>query len=581
MPNRSSDARPPEPSAAPCDYRFAYKTRSLQRWLRELPLADTTQCADRLHRLIEGSAECSASPSQRLRLLEELYPAMEYVTRALLALAGRSAVPPRPRDRRATDILCAPLQSYAHAHRALLDQALEARRPDRKLLAYGLHRAVRAYAVALLGTYRLYRPVAPGVWSQVHGFYLLAEKYGISGRPLRPTRKAVTRSASVESAYLQILLMAACEPYGLRCEEQAVMERLVSNWCWRVQLQSVDQSRGPLVDLGQDLPPRPWAGDGGQKGHGAPRRRMELTELVNLLNDPGEQEPLAAAGLSDRLRQELINRWSARPLRRFSRHNAHAPARAATGLEGVRQVLDRERKSGVAHRGGQREPPPLERLFAPTPDGLERDEVSSDFWQRVAGQPLEPDITLEGDPSLGKLPAPTYGTADCTVVDISAEGCRLVWRGEGACTARVGDVISLREPGAQPGWRIGLIRWLQYHHDDGIRMGVQLIAPEGTPAMALSPQAPAERLGSASLALPGVAAVHQPPSLLTPAGCFEVGQHLELMYQDGRERVQLVRILEDTGAVHRFEYLSDAPFDDQQLAAAFGSRPSANSVNGP
>lgn len=126
---------------------------------------------------------------------------------------------------------------------------------------------------------------------------------------------------------------------------------------------------------------------------------------------------------------------------------------------------------------------------------------------------------------------------------------------------RTGDIVALRAEDATR-WMICLVRWALSENPEHIEIGLQLLAPEATPALLAIPGDPENRAQTSALILPELPPLRNEPVLVVPSGTVNNPEHkLLLLIEKENLEIRQVRALglnEQTGLVEVFTIRNDA-----------------------
>jgi hypothetical protein len=166
---------------------------------------------------------------------------------------------------------------------------------------------------------------------------------------------------------------------------------------------------------------------------------------------------------------------------------------------------------------------------------------------------------------------PKYTAERWKTINVSAGGYCLLWDSDRPSPAQVGELIGIRDTnvGENQTWNIGVVRWMQYSEGEGLKLGIQILAPNALPIMTRTINIGANKKVKPhnSLVLSGVKSLEQPATLLTPTIHYNVGDTLILDDHGATAIVQLTKQLEITGDFARYEYTpvnADSDYDFQR-----------------
>ncbi len=541
------------------------RRRIVAQWLAGLPLAEPARAAGLLRDRLIAVNRLPLDPAQRLRFLEQVQaPAASLVDAVESGVIGRE-LPLTPKGLRLAGQALGLLNELATGYKIVVADVLPVRaRGERKLLAGAIHGAAFQLGRILLNGYNTYSPPPRGTWRQLHRLYHLASRAQLSRQRVRgPARGSL---GTIEDVYKHALLLALSDPYRLRRAEAGPVYGAVARWAPRVRLgTSPPQTHRPGLfqcRLDTDAPPAPYAAS--TEPGAAYRVSVDLAEPATHLRleiaqgaSPGSPAP------GHDLPRRLLRSWEQRNSRAFSRAPKPMTVRIALGLSAAHSL--------IAGARGPSGPPqaaagPLLTELMPTeiPVGelslVPKHEYMENWWQgRPQGCPSVwisyPQETSPPQRAYPKAPRAIPHTSK--TLDVSAGGYGLFWAEGSPLPAQVGELIVVRESGRSQSWNVGVVRWMQYTKGKGLRLGVQTLAPG---AAAIRSRGRGSRTTHEEavncLQLPATHALRQPPTLLTPANRFEIGDTLVLEECGEARHVRLANQLENTGNFARFQFVA-------------------------
>lgn len=439
-----------------------------------------------------GALNATACPARRrLRCLEPYYRSARFLQTTLDEQLAGERFPPSPAldaheryaqegwTRLAVGCLCAQRDAGARDRRTRADAAL-----------LGLE----AMGQVMLNCYHQYVPEPEGAWHAVHELHAGADR--MPGKSVSPGG-GHAKAADPETAYRQILVMAAAGPLRLRQDEQAPVYRVLADWVRHVTIRDARgaEPKAPAVlfDPGTDEAPRQHPrdrlpGDAGMKmidpAPLAARARRRLSEI-----ESGDARPATSGErLAGETLRVLLGAWSGVVSRQFPRSQTSRETGLVVGLD----------RAWLALRDSR-----------------------------------EPQLR-------------------CRLTDRSSAGFQALVHDPPAGTVQVGELVAAR---GESHWTVGIVRWLRRPETALLQMGVEAIAREPRPV-----RLHARHDGgspSRALLLKGNRAAHQPASLVTAALPFR--EHMRVDFDDSGETVTLGQLVESTGSINRFRVAPDVP----------------------
>jgi hypothetical protein len=410
--------------------------------------------------------------------------------------------------------------------------------PSPAQTATAIERAIHHLAEAIAISYEIYSPYPIGAWQEIHSLYHYAETLKLVDAPVVDGLNKTVAVMSIAHAYKRALLLDLADPYHLPARLTAKVQHYLDRWANMSLILPASQTFDPtcqfLIDQNADHAGIAYTLETAldSPDHYRLLNTVELARNIHaqLTILMGGEKP-ATDGLdvnffsedtADLLRR-LINVWGLHPKRGFRRtRGTQDKLDVAIGINPINYWLN----------NGSR--------FV----------VSSTF---VGPIPLRTLVGAERKSAQVEQPDMEFATWD--VLDESAGGFSLARQGLIRMRVRVGDLLSLRVPGAVNPWSLAAVRWVRSASPSEIEIGVQRMAPSAEPVVIkLVAEDGKESDFLPAIRLPETRALNQPPSLITHCGVFRPQR--EIFLDDGLRlyRIVATQAVEITSAFERFQY---------------------------
>lgn len=507
----------------PFDPRDGARCREI---IAGLPLTDVPLAHELLFRLLTAIDDTPPSAAEHLALLEA---ASEPLAELQPVLAARYAAKPLPASPAETEAFTRTLafwqlmaRSYARvARRGATDADVQ----DRLPLVH--QRCIHYAGEAVIEHFRARRPVAPGLWIDLHERYAAAEALGVIDEPVIAANDGVRPSG--RETYAAVLLAALANPYGRTARELSWLLRW-SRFLAPLTTVRVPEAeaggRGYGVDLAVDRGPLPadlLSSAATARLFDTSRLGAEIQRLLARLKagerpaDLGLGEDCAAVP-AGRLLVQLYRPWclAAMP-RRFERHRAGGMLAVAYAPEAIYfHVCGKEFVQPQHTRTYSRTD--VERLW------MQRNQLDPTMPLKLRTAALEHAHDL------------------WEIRDESLNGFRLARNAAGPRIEH-GQLVALRPPGRDH-FVLARITWLAQEADGRLEAGIHVF-PGPVSGVALrrtgATVTPADPYVPGYF-LPAVAALKERVSVVLPAGWFCPGRIIEI-YTDRSVHVRLDELL--------------------------------------
>lgn len=565
----------------------SHQPKKLMEWVAALPMMNVGETSRQVFQTLQEIGRLNIDEVMRFELLEILRPTVHALGTALAKhYLNQSVMLPDRATKVAT--LAQAMQSHlANGYKlvalATLEKLTHHKRDVEimKLAAQALHRSISELTGNLLRSTQLYLNTPPRLWLELHTLYLAAVENQMA-TSLRITDSAHrhTDKSTIEDAYKRALLLATCKPNKLRQGEIAQVYELSELWAPLVSLKEFSTTSELFVfDLSTDAPPtyRSLA----QASDAAHVRAIDPPALVERLNElkltiQSGTRAHGEAALSLSLLQHLILAWSELSERSFSRVTHDGTLQASLGLTATHYFMSGGQDFDIMMMGDQgrfqmvadSDNPFLKAkpITVHRPD----ERTGKDVWSLAFGntdtEPKEREIAEKLQDKQAAT-ASRYESHTCQIINISPGGYCIEWSGEVPAGVRAGEILGLHEE-SQPGWSVGVIRWVKQLPGHGAQLGIEVLAPKAKPCGARV----IKKTGDATeymrtLLLPELKAINRPATLITPALTFRSGYKLVLNLDGEEVKAHLMQQVSATPSFCQFEFqLMRRPQENEEEA---------------
>ena len=569
--------------------------RKLKKVLSALPNTNMGELTKQSYRILRELNRQAMPGKSRLENLEMIRPLTRNVFNNLKKYFINRTLPLPEKSQKIVNLNQSILRELITGYEIIAQQAADnvEDKVDDKTLAITICRSINYLAETLLRASEVYAPCPKNLWLEAHQLYLLAESKGITEIEVTNTENK-QQTTSIAGSYKQILLFSLARPIALRQSDSERVYNELFNWSELTRISadtSADQvdkvfcihsntDNAPNYLSERDLTDTTYL------------RTLEVSNLVSHINEiiaeRSKQKQKLAVGdiIPLETLNTLVNTWGVSAKRRFSRADRQQQISVAIGLTRVVKAInlslqkdeDVDSKSGFVRTSTSSKQDPdfsLEMISTENKEAhiqgyMTHTEVSSEednTWDMVAkGRALtdtydkEQKKILEDKIKLRQQDIDSHWQ----VVNISAGGYCLRWNSDETSKAQIGELIALKETLSQNSfeWRIGVIRWMQFTHEHGLEIGVQVLSPKVVTATAQRVNRPQETPFDCIM-LPGIKALNQPSSTILPSHAFNTGDKLIVQILENKVNITLGETKEHTGSFTQFTYKNTV--EDQRI----------------
>ena len=530
------------------------RARRVESWLQSVSEARPSKAAEQIHQTLFTQNRINLDPENRLQIVETF---REPVMKIVVALQQGLQTAPHPlsdRNFRHVVLADALLEEMANAYKLVAVQIGSAKRTKSQQadLIVSIQRAVSFLSRGFFNAYIGYTTVPRGRWHEIHELYRFAEAEGLRKRPVAGGTDQHS-ARTINDSYLEALLIAACNPYGLLQGDCTRLQRLLGDCFSYAELGDGhdvgDDTVGRFtVDLGSDSPPTSMhkndALDDEDMG------RIRVLNALSLLREVHQRtmatmiangNDAADTELDLDLLRRVSNVWSGKMThRQFKRTEDASDVIVCAGIRSVHYHASRKKRFA-------------EIVDIGTPGRRRSASAESENAPYSIAQVANRSSVM--DEEMG----PTLQV--CRTVNESAAGLCLRIEPESKLEIRTGEVLGVKYPLGEH-WQIGVVRWCS-ETNRVMYLGVQFLAPEVRSVLVKeSGNSKSESTSfSPALFLPAKESLRRPESIILPRARFSEGQTLSLVTENHSvHRITPLHLLGRSGSY------------DQRLFALHGKR---------
>ncbi len=578
---------------------FSHHPRKVKGWLQSLKQANMGDYTRQVYNGLKLLNRQTMQPKERMENMETLRESTRHIFNQLHKYFINRTLPLPSKSQKITHLNQALLNEMAIGYKILIFEASNnIKKIDSKTILIACERVLHYYSELQLRSSQIYEELPKGAWWDIHRVYAYAEQKKLNLKNVKDSELA-HEETTVEEYYKQILLFSLARPNALRQSDAERLFKSIHEWCKLTFI--TDQPEKNNIDryfiskLDSDLPPNCVSEtDLKNLSH---FRSIETSRLVRHLQSLKieSSDLYSKISFGDNISQEtirtLVTSWGLCAKRRFSRAERKDNIDVSIGLNPIFKAINTEitppkakvkTKTKTSNSTFSLESiPDNERVttnvfskdeptfFINHPELKDNGERSAGAWDMVAkGRILTESYAQEIKNKNTETIEPEKKGADIhwKITNVSAGGYCLYWDSNLPSRAQVGELISIheKEPDSTLQYRVGVIRWMQYHCETGLDIGVQVLSHKLISCTIQRLDRKNENPFNC-LMLPGIKPVQQPSTLLLPAHAFRKDEVLFMHVYERDMKIKLGTIREHTGSFTQFQFSqlnSDNTFND-------------------
>ena len=494
------------------------RSHKISEFIQKLPSADPISAATDLIDELQILNSQKIAFSNRLNALELYRPTATQIYQDLLPHFSNAGMPLSKNEQAFAGAAVQLWQEMAYGYQFLLvdlqNKILNIN--NSKTTAQVVQRAIHALKEIALVYHLGYRSVPASLWSELHQLYFCAVQQSAEKLVVADSL-AKDDDSSVNLIYTQVLLMALADPQHLANADILKTDTYLSNICALAKLRPLGLIENPagvfLVALDSNKPPTPFA-----KNKVLPDKKTDILLLT--------------LGMARHIHQHIK-----------MLQQGEIPSDGSLPINAIESHFD-----DLLTR--------LIKSFGRSPKRLFSRTKKSDDVELGVGLTAAHHILQDGDYSTAKA-ALAFNAAKPSrwqVLNISAGGCSLRKFSSSQTSAYIGDVVAMKNSKTST-WEIAVLRWANVNSLSQLDVGLELISPNATTAIARhGTKNDNSAVEGEVLLLPELNGLKQAASILTARGFCKTGDILAFATKSNTNKIMVTKLIEHTTRLERFQY---------------------------
>lgn len=512
----------------------------VKSFIQNLPAANPLESGKLLLEELETLNRQKVASSARVKALELYRPVIFNLQKVLDSHYCNKRIPLTTKSKVYADLIKLLHTELANGYKlAIVDSSSTRFSLGKKNdIALIVQRCIESLRNTAFICYQCYVSTPMGAWSEFNQLFDYARQHEIENTPV-PLNAA--QQTSIALTFKQALLMQLATPQNLSHIEIKLTAQYIFKNAHLAELKPVREvdlhqhaTARFTVPLSSELPPTALRESTDLNYEQSSyvlttqdiiakiRRDVQTTLAKNHIDSALFENSLTDAKHLGLLRY-LFKHWGSFPKRVYSRVKKLDTVEVNIGISSIHYFLNHPSTPAQA----QTEAP--DTLFGDS-------EFITDEFGKL-GQANEADKE-------------TPRTSRWISFNVSANGAALRKPNDVDENVRVGDLISIREPGKKT-WSLAVIKWVMLKDQQKLDIGIQLIAPNANAKNARQlKQSHFEKI----LLLAGVPTLDQSATIIAPTGIYQPTNQLELIENNKVMKVVITKRLERTSSYERFSF---------------------------
>jgi len=396
-------------------------------------------------------------------------------------------------------------------------------------IALTMQRMVRFLSQIILTEFEIYAQTDRRVWEKLYLLYSFSERKNFSNVSIHDP--LVNDSTSVKITFLQVLLLGLSDPYHFSQQQIYYTYKHLANWAKKVDITSQQSHRNDFfiaINLTDNSSPTFYP-----RGHTPDRQNALYIDTQSLSydnlsedDDARENNNFLSPKIKVGLLKQLSRSWAVYSERKHSRNQYHSKLQIVMGQDHVHYVLNNYQSPDWVN---------------PAKFDYKLSESEAVDYEQLVN---EVGILEESSSELG------FKSEVFLTENESLNGLSLLWEGSHPLDLKIGEVMALSHdlrPVAKD-WFVAVIRRIEQHENNHVKVGVQLLCPSD--AAAVSVRRPSTGKLYRAIVLPRFELLESNETILTDALTFKEGEALILegnSANDADKKIKgMIKLIENT-----------------------------------
>ncbi|MAZ40163.1 MAG: hypothetical protein CMF49_08580 [Legionellales bacterium] len=533
---------------------FQLLSNQIQDIVENLPLVNPPKAAAQLYEQMEKIINCSVSINEKVALLAILNSTVDKIyvllKKQLLQVAPLLAIQKQDTIHLIIQLSIRFATMYAsllNAKNNLPDTIENNKIAKSNAIFNAMHYCLNTLVIC----YELYMELPSNLWTKLHTLYRVAEKLNL----LNVMINNQAGYHNIDQLYKTCLLLATASPYQLRRRDIEALYHIVGKWADKVILDNNTNEAIYLVDLSLDSPPtfKALFPENFDKQHVKNLNTEVFIESIkHIIHQHSDETGIQETALSKNVFDYIVRSWRGVNQRGAERIKKNGKVNVCIGLAATHYFVSGEKyfeqlqaESTLQLQAINNQTTSHDKNTLP----FETTQEKTDPWNTV----------FNTENSTKKENKIQYKLYDFNFVDESSSGFCLITKEKQIPMLQTGEIVGVHIPDAeyQHQWRIGIIRWFKYHIQDGISIGVEILAPNALTVAVRVAQKDTKDIHRALL-LPAIANNNRPSTILLPAKEFNSQVGINVFYGQNTSHIILLDPVNINSHFYQFTYQTQA-----------------------
>jgi len=522
---------------------FDSSKAGIDLWFSRLYLTNGQQSAEEIYQFLLKVSTYRIPLKERLYLLETIHTPVISMIGNLKPSFLNTHLPLNEEHKKVVSLCLGIYHKIVLNYTIILREQVQEKRKSWSFLlgldskiALTMQRMIRYLSQIILTEFEIYTQSNRKVWEKLYLLYSFSERKNFSEVSIYDP--LINDSTSVKVTFLQVLLLALSDPYHFSQQQIYFIYKHLAKWAKKVDITSQQSHRNDFfiaINLTDNFSPTFYP-----RGHTPDHQNALFIDTQSLSFDNLSDDEVNMGNsnfLSPKIKvgllKQLSKSWAVYSERGYSRHQYQSKLQVAMGQDHVHYVLNDFQSPEWIN--------PAKFEYKLT------ESESVDYEQLVKEAGILEDVKEKS----------AYKSEFFLTENESLNGLSLLWEGNYALDLKIGEVMALsHDLSAKPkDWFIAVIRRIEQHQNNQVKVGIQLLSPSD--AVAVSVRRPSTGKLYRAIVLPKFEMLEPNETILTDALTFKENEALILEGKtNGAKKIQgmikLVENIETTPYYMRF-----------------------------
>lgn len=562
-------------------------SKDVIKWRAALPMADTGAAAKKIYVALSELNKSMVDPKERFAIVELFRTTTEKINTELRKHYTEQSSALTSQKITIANLNQTLFSEMADNYRFIIEDLYSQKdtyklsKEESTILITSIARLIYYINAILLCRYQLYSSAPETVWRELNLLYKYSLDNNILTEKIGCELCVYSKSTSILTEYIKVILLSATDPYQWRQKEQYAINKALELWALYPNILANSEISNKkigiyIMDLEKDSAPVAFSFKRDPITDSC--IAIDLSKVVrHLKNLQSKSQPSQnpEINLTAQIVDKLIKIWSQQLSRDTQRFPISADIKVAFGMAAAHYYISNEKEfnSRPEYIQVQEIKPATDAKPGPLNlpifeiDEKEEEEEAEETKEAASGEEEKEEAVLEPDSKTDQKPEPEFHPLESKershiiynykIGDISPNGFCIVVDDGTYPPFQSGEIMVFKNPLDKNNtpWSIGTVRWIKSPRTGVFQIGIELVAPYGM-AGGIQMLRDSQPVGLLlrCLLIPKAIDKKLPPMLITPALPLKTNKIMLYINNNKGIKTTLLKEFDSTSSYYQYIY---------------------------